>query len=178
MKEVTGLQTPSTTPSATAEIVKIEPVTAPPTVPVPIIKIKGAKMHHGGMIDVFPSLLPRFHTGGEVVQSFLTPSPPRFHTGGLAPDERLIVAQTGEGVLSRRGMEALGAFNQGQIPTQETHTQQTTIENHYHIAYTSQAWDEKDARRAFEDDFLPMLMEASSRLKVVEDNGIKVTAGR
>lgn len=41
-----------------------------------------------------------FHSGGMVY--------PRKAHGGLAPDEVPIIAQTGEGVLSRRGMSALG----------------------------------------------------------------------
>ncbi len=52
--------------------------------------------HSGGMI---------FHKGGYV---------PRFHFGGLMPDERPAILQTGEGVLSRRGMAALDALNGGQ----------------------------------------------------------------
>lgn len=47
------------------------------------------KMHQGGIIPVF-------HSGG-----------------GLRADERLIKAQTGEGVLSRDGMSALGKLNNG-----------------------------------------------------------------
>jgi hypothetical protein len=41
-----------------------------------------------------------YHSGGEIF-------PIRAHTG-LAVDEIPIIAQTGEGVLSRRGMAALG----------------------------------------------------------------------
>lgn len=39
-----------------------------------------------------------FHSGGEIMKAH----------SGLAPDEVPIIAQTGEGVLSRRGMQALG----------------------------------------------------------------------
>ncbi len=56
-----------------------------------------------------------FHQGGVVMhQGGMVPKfVPRFHTGGLAGDERMIIAQTGEGVLSRRGMQALGDLNKG-----------------------------------------------------------------
>jgi hypothetical protein len=44
------------------------------------------------------------HAGGVI---------PSFHKGGLNYDERVIKAQTGEGVLSRRGMQALDRLNDG-----------------------------------------------------------------
>lgn len=44
------------------------------------------------------------HQGGYV---------PRFHVGGLMSDERPAILQTGEGVLSRRGMAALDSLNNG-----------------------------------------------------------------
>jgi len=49
----------------------------------------GALFHHGGMV--------RRHQGGLI----------RAH-GGLSPDEVPIIAQTGEGILSRQGVRALG----------------------------------------------------------------------
>lgn len=48
--------------------------------------------------------MPQFHAGGYV---------PRFHFGGLAPDEVPAILQSGEGVLSRKGMAALDALNAG-----------------------------------------------------------------
>ncbi len=54
------------------------------------------QFHQGGLV---------MHRGGYV---------PRFHFGGLMPDERPAILQTGEGVLSRRGMAALDALNGGQ----------------------------------------------------------------
>jgi hypothetical protein len=50
-----------------------------------------------------------FHTGGVVLPFKI----PRAHAG-LAVDERMIIAQTGEGILSRRGMAALSRLNSGQ----------------------------------------------------------------
>lgn len=44
---------------------------------------------------------------------------PTFHTGGvvgLGPDEQYIKAQTGEGIVSRRGMEFLEAINSANLP--------------------------------------------------------------
>ena len=56
--------------------------------------------HTGGVIPVY-------HSGGEI---------PRYHTGGaLSYDERLIIAQTGEGVVSRSGMSALERINSGAV---------------------------------------------------------------
>jgi hypothetical protein len=45
-----------------------------------------------------------FHTGGQIMHSG---GPIRAHSG-LAVDEVPIIAQTGEGILSRRGMATLG----------------------------------------------------------------------
>lgn len=55
------------------------------------------RRHQGGLV---------MHEGGIV---------PRFHFGGLASDERPAILQTGEGVLSRRGMSALGNLNSGNV---------------------------------------------------------------
>jgi hypothetical protein len=55
----------------------------------------GVVMHQGGLV---------MHAGGYV---------PRYHAGGLSGDERPAILQTGEGVLSRRGMANLGALNAG-----------------------------------------------------------------
>lgn len=56
------------------------------------------KPHSGGYI---------MHSGGLV---------PRFHLGGnLAPDERAAILQTGEYVVSRKGVAALDKINTGQI---------------------------------------------------------------
>lgn len=49
------------------------------------------------------------HTGGGIDWTGVR----RFHSGGLMQDEVPIVAQTGEGILSRRGMAALSALNNG-----------------------------------------------------------------
>lgn len=41
---------------------------------------------------------------------------PRYHSGGaLKSDERLIIGQVGEGVVSRQGMNALSRINSGQV---------------------------------------------------------------
>lgn len=52
---------------------------------------------------MFPGMIPFFHQGGVVR--------PVYAHGGLAPDEIPIIAQSGEGVVSRRGMAALGSTN-------------------------------------------------------------------
>ena len=86
----------------------------------------GALFHHGGMV--------RRHHGGLI----------RAHAG-LAPDEVPIIAQTGEGILSRRGMGALGgsdnlkALNRGE----QTGAGGVTI----NINQVIQAWDAQDVWR-------------------------------
>ena len=75
----------------------------------------------GGFGGLFRGFLG-FHTGGMI---------PKAHGGMFAPDERLILAQTGEGVLSRRAMTGIGrpAFNYmntyGQLPPSHVPQQQS-----------------------------------------------------
>lgn len=65
--------------------------------------------------DAIDTLLhPTGHTGGFIDALGLE----RYHRGGLLPDERVIVAQTGEGILNRQAMAQLGtdrlhAMNRG-----------------------------------------------------------------
>jgi len=86
----------------------------------------GALFHRGGMI--------RKHQGGLI----------RVHDG-LAPDEVPIIAQTGEGVLSRRGMNALGgsdnlrALNNGEGGSGGGVT--------INVNQVVQAWDAQDVWR-------------------------------
>ena len=86
----------------------------------------GALFHRGGMI--------RKHQGGLI----------RAHDG-LAPDEVPIIAQTGEGVLSRRGMNALGgsdnlrALNSGEGGSGGGVT--------INVNQVIQAWDAQDVWR-------------------------------
>jgi len=86
----------------------------------------GSLFHQGGLV--------RKHQGGLI----------RAHNG-LAPDEVPIIAQTGEGILSRQGMRALGgpdnlrALNRGE----ETGAGGVTI----NINQVIQAWDAQDVWR-------------------------------
>jgi hypothetical protein len=86
----------------------------------------GALFHRGGMV--------RKHQGGLI----------RAHDG-LAPDEVPIIAQTGEGVLSRRGMNALGgsdnlrALNNGEGVSGGGVT--------INVNQVVQAWDAQDVWR-------------------------------
>ena len=59
---------------------------------------------------MFPGMIPFFHQGGMVYHSGGVVQPVYAHSG-LAPDEIPIVAQSGEGVVSRRGMSTLGSTN-------------------------------------------------------------------
>lgn len=59
---------------------------------------------------IFPGMIPFFHKGGMVYHSGGKVQPVYAHAG-LSPDEVPIIAQSGEGVVSRRGMAALGANN-------------------------------------------------------------------
>lgn len=66
----------------------------------------GVVMHQGGLVMHAGGLVGRSGSEGEYVV-------PRYHMGALAGDERPAILQTGEGVLSRRGMANLGALNSG-----------------------------------------------------------------
>ena len=59
---------------------------------------------------MFPGMIPFFHQGGMVYHSGGVVQPVYAHSG-LAPDEIPIIAQSGEGVVSRRGMSTLGSTN-------------------------------------------------------------------
>lgn len=54
---------------------------------------------------------------------------PRFHIGGLASDERPIIAQTGEGILSRKGMAAFDRLNNGDSGSGGSVSVAVTVEN-------------------------------------------------
>jgi hypothetical protein len=87
----------------------------------------GALFHQGGMVR-------KYHYGGLI----------RAHSG-LAPDEVPIIAQTGEGALSRKGMKALGgsdnlrALNNGESVSSGGVT--------IHVNQVIQAWDAQDVWR-------------------------------
>jgi len=106
-----------------------------------LIKIFTAMAGPGGNIFGVP-VGSLFHEGG-IIRS----RHKRFIKAhqGLAPDEVPIVAQTGEGILSRRGMSALGgsenlkALNRGE----ETKGSGVTI----NVNQVIQAWDAQDVWR-------------------------------
>jgi hypothetical protein len=59
----------------------------------------------GNPVSAAPAIL----FGGLQAAAVVAEPPPTFHTGGMiGPDERTIKAQTGEGILSRSGVEAAG----------------------------------------------------------------------
>ena len=62
------------------------------------------------------------HEGGYV---------PRFHWGGLSSDETPAILQRGEYVVSRRGVAALDAINQGKVSTADSGKQE--VHNYYYI---------------------------------------------
>lgn len=93
--------------------------------------------------SIFPGMIPFFHQGGTVYHSGGQVFPIRAHAG-LAPDEVPIIAQAGEGVLSRRGMRALGgpdnlrSLNEGR-PVSSGLT--------INVNQVIQAWDAQDVWR-------------------------------
>lgn len=106
-----------------------------------LIKIFTAMAGAGGTIFGVP-VASLFHQGGAVQRrnrAFI-----RAHNG-LAPDEVPIIAQTGEGILSRRGMQALGgsdnlrALNNGESIRGEGIT--------INVNQVIQAWDAQDVWR-------------------------------
>ena len=69
----------------------------------------GSEAHSGGLVA---------HRGGFIGPHGLA----RYHSGGLMPDERVIIGQTGEGILNRRAMAHMGATelharNRGAAPS-------------------------------------------------------------
>jgi hypothetical protein len=92
---------------------------------------------------IFPGMIPFFHQGGMVYHSG-GPIQPIYAHVGLSPDEVPIIAQTGEGVLSRRGMAALGgpenlkSLNEGK-PAKGNIT--------INVNQVIQAWDAQDVWR-------------------------------
>jgi len=90
----------------------------------------------------FPGLGQFFHQGGIVYHAGGIVR--RAHSGMLASDEVPIIAQTGEGILSRRGMSALGADNFNRINRGEKVTGGGIEIN---IPVIIQAWDVQDINR-------------------------------
>lgn len=82
--------------------------------------------HHGGMV--------RRHRGGMI-----------YAHNGLAPDEVPIIAQTGEGVLSRRGMNALGGSDNLRQLNNGNPVQQPAMT--VNVTQVIQAWDAQDVWR-------------------------------
>ena len=93
--------------------------------------------------SIFPGMIPFFHQGGMVYHSGGEVLPIRAHAG-LAIDEVPIVAQTGEGVLSRRGMRALGGSeNLKSLNEGKSAKGSITI----NVNQVIQAWDAQDVWR-------------------------------
>lgn len=68
----------------------------------------------GGGVPGTGEAIPQMHRGGLVRRAH---NGWYVHRGGLSSDEVRIIAQTGEGVLSRQGMAAFDALNQGRVPS-------------------------------------------------------------
>jgi len=93
--------------------------------------------------SIFPGMIPFFHQGGMVYHSGGEVLPIRAHAG-LSIDEVPIVAQTGEGVLSRRGMRALGGSeNLKSLNEGKSAKGNVTI----NVNQVIQAWDAQDVWR-------------------------------
>ena len=82
----------------------------------------------------FPGMASFFHQGGVV----------RAHSGYLASDEIPIIAQSGEGIISRRGMASLGASNLQRLNRGEGGGNGGVTIN---INPVIQAWDASDVMR-------------------------------
>jgi methyl-accepting chemotaxis protein len=93
--------------------------------------------------SIFPGMIPFFHQGGMVYHSGGEIFPIRAHTG-LAVDEVPIIAQAGEGILSRRGMAALGGGeNLRSLNEGKSLKPGITI----NVNQVIQAWDSQDVWR-------------------------------
>lgn len=67
--------------------------------------ILGGLFHSGGVVG-------KYHSGGLITQSGIQ----KAHNGTLATDEVPIIAQKGEGIISRQGIDALSRLNDGCSP--------------------------------------------------------------
>ncbi|MFH1776333.1 MAG: hypothetical protein ABH952_02055 [Candidatus Omnitrophota bacterium] len=106
-----------------------------------LIKMFTALAGVGGTIFGVP-VANLFHQGGTVQRrnrAFI-----RAHSG-LAPDEVPIIAQTGEGVLSRRGMRSLGGSNNLRALNRGESVQDGGIT--INVNQVIQAWDAQDVWR-------------------------------
>ncbi|MFH2146291.1 MAG: hypothetical protein ABII75_09755 [Candidatus Omnitrophota bacterium] len=106
-----------------------------------LIKMFTAMAGAGGTIFGVP-VANLFHQGGTVQRSdrvFI-----RAHSG-LAPDEVPIIAQTGEGVLSRRGMRALGGSDNLRALNRGDAAQSAGVT--INVNQVIQAWDAQDVWR-------------------------------
>ncbi len=102
------------------------------------------------------------HSGGEVRKHY---GGAIYAHSGLAPDEVPIIAQTGEGIISRRGMAAIGSEGLREINRGETTERKKVIFNIF-----IQAIDTKDFReRLMEnpDIFESAIMSAVDRSKTI-----------
>ncbi len=92
---------------------------------------------------VFPGMIPFFHRGGMVYHAG-GPVHAVYAHAGLEPDEVPIIAQSGEGVLSRRGIRALGgAASLRRLNEGESLKPGITI----NVNQVIQAWDAQDVWR-------------------------------
>ena len=109
------------------------------------------------MTDVFA-----YHQGGRVRKA---------HSGYMASDEVPIIAQTGEGILSRRGMSRLGRGNFDRLNQGEGGGGGSVSIT---IAPVIQAWDATDVyrnRQALVDSVAADIMNNGQLRKIIQRNG-------
>jgi hypothetical protein len=93
--------------------------------------------------SIFPGMIPFFHQGGVVYHSGGEIFPIRAHAG-LAVDEVPVIAQAGEGILSKRGMRALGGSENLRSLNEGRSVKPGITIN---INQVIQAWDAQDVWR-------------------------------
>lgn len=98
-------------------------------------------MMAGGSFFGIP--LTGFHTGGSIYKYHTGGMPRRAHTGYLASDEVPIITQTGEGIVSRRGMQAVGgSYGLNRINRGGSASREPVI--HINIVQNMQTYDTND----------------------------------
>jgi methyl-accepting chemotaxis protein len=138
-------------------------------VPVGYDHFPARTMHWGGPVGRTPtSLGGAFRRASQIVAR-------RAHVGmfvsdaALAADEVPIIAQTGEGVLSRVGMRALGgeaplnALNRGGAAGESPLSVVTHIDAHVEVPFTVQAIDVADFEKRVVRDAAPAIFRAVKR---------------
>jgi phage-related minor tail protein len=95
------------------------------------------------------------HTGGHVTAAGIIP---RYHIGGLAKDEVPAILQTGEYVVSRKGVAALEKLNRGEVAGSGDTTVNIVVNNKTGLPFNlKQTGQQVDERTKFKTLYLELI---------------------